>query len=184
MSRLVSLMHQLCSMHVFRYEKNQKIYTATDWRTNKILGGVRYRKLDVQMMQSNQSSLSVRLIGSISWCEEWCQSPSARPPAALLTSHRGVDSLTLPPCVCVCVWGGLHKHSSCSEVCASLAAGLGGVSSWAPLCTFTHHTLKWTSWLRWKLNWTKERKRQRGRERPWVEWLQVCGSNSSWEGKV
>lgn len=30
MSRLVSLMHQLCSMHVFRYEKNQKIYMATD----------------------------------------------------------------------------------------------------------------------------------------------------------
>lgn len=66
------------------------------WRTNTILG----RVLSVRDAE-HISQCGSNILCSTSRCEEWCQSPSVPPPAALLTSHRGVNSLTLAACVCV-----------------------------------------------------------------------------------
>lgn len=53
-------------------------------------------------------------------------------------------------CFLMCFLSVQTLCSSCSWVCVSMSADLGGVSSRAPLCTFTEHTLKWISWLWWK----------------------------------
>lgn len=81
---------------------------------------VKFASAAVSVLQRNRPPHSVRLIGSISCCDEWCPSPSVRPPAALPTSHRGVDSLTLPHsarwCVCVCgIWECVSSHEQRNE---------------------------------------------------------------------
>lgn len=58
-----------------RWKKNDQ-----DGLTENISAAVTCRILCVT--PSRQPSLSVRLIGSPTWCEEWCPSPSVRPPAA------------------------------------------------------------------------------------------------------